>query len=348
VSAAEPPASASPRPVQRIAAYALVTDPAGAVLLVRASHRSDLRGRWFLPGGGLGHGEHPRAGVLRELLEETGLRGATATVRTALSDVLDLPHRGVRLHTLRLVYDVRLDGDGTRAGAGLRSEPDGTSDLARFVPVDDVSSLPLMPFVAEVLGRPAPGPVPTSAPDRPEPLTPASIPEDVLPEEPVPGRDAERAVRIQRPAAYAVLVDDSGPGAERMLLTRLAGGEGLWTLPGGGIDFGEPPLAALRRELHEETGLPYTAGPLIEIGSRHFTGRAPSGRLEDFHGVRLIYAGSVPFDRRPQVVEVNGSTDLAAWVPVSQLAELGAVPTVLEALRIWGGRHESVRPRDGA
>jgi ADP-ribose pyrophosphatase YjhB (NUDIX family) len=154
--------------------------------------------------------------------------------------------------------------------------------------------------------------------------------------EPGPGDPAEEPVRIQRPAAYAVLVDPAE--RPRILLTRLAHSEGTWTLPGGGIDHGEHPLAGLEREVYEETGLPYTPGPLIDIGSRHFTGRAPYGRLEDFHGVRLVYAGSVPADRAPRVVEVAGSTDLAHWVPLSELGRIRTVATVRESLRIWTER----------
>ena len=57
-----------------------------------------------------------------------------------------------------------------------------------------------------------------------------------------------------RVAAYAVCVDDS----RRILLARVAPGymaEGMWTLPGGGLQFGEEPAHAVIRELAEETGL---------------------------------------------------------------------------------------------
>ena len=64
--------------------------------------------------------------------------------------------------------------------------------------------------------------------------------------------------RRQRVAAYAVILRD-----EQILLARLAPylvpGE-LWTLPGGGIDFGEHPRDAVVREVHEETGLEVTVG----------------------------------------------------------------------------------------
>jgi 8-oxo-dGTP diphosphatase len=151
---------------------------------------------------------------------------------------------------------------------------------------------------------------------------------------------------VQRPAAYAVLVDEgadprTGP---RILLTRLSGSRtlarrGTWTLPGGGIDHGEHPLLALEREVYEETGLPYTVGPLLDISSRHFIGRSPNGRLEDFHALRLVYTGSVPADLSPQVIEVDGSTDKAAWVPISDLGRINTVPTVREAFATWNESH---------
>jgi ADP-ribose pyrophosphatase YjhB (NUDIX family) len=55
------------------------------------------------------------------------------------------------------------------------------------------------------------------------------------------------------PGVEAVCADEHG----RVLLGRRAcePGEGLWDLPGGFLEEGEPPLQGLRREVLEETGL---------------------------------------------------------------------------------------------
>ena len=62
---------------------------------------------------------------------------------------------------------------------------------------------------------------------------------------PPPGR---RNYRL-RPGAYAVLIR-----GDQALLTFQHAPEPEYQLPGGGIDPGESPLAALHREVHEETG----------------------------------------------------------------------------------------------
>lgn len=53
-------------------AGALVTNEAGQLLLTRRAVEP-FKGCWDLPGGYLEDGEHPEAGALREILEETGL-----------------------------------------------------------------------------------------------------------------------------------------------------------------------------------------------------------------------------------------------------------------------------------
>lgn len=77
-------------------------------------------------------------------------------------------------------------------------------------------------------------------------------------------KDTPAPARLRR-AVRAVILDED----DRVLLCRFsfphpavpAGATVVWAAPGGGIDPGEVPLAALRRELHEETGLAIGADP---------------------------------------------------------------------------------------
>ncbi|GLY13120.1 hypothetical protein Kisp01_01360 [Kineosporia sp. NBRC 101677] len=383
------PSAPKLRPVQRTAAYGVVSDGSGGVLLLRVPGGNGPQGRWSLPGGVVRHGEHPRDRVRAGLLEQTGLRAASITPRDAGADVVELPEQGVSVHTLRLLFDVTLPGRPAGIGgpgrpAALSEEevlahqleldridrlpgedpvvtpaPESLGELpaavavvvppgpdrpvaqfvGRFMAEGELAGLPLSGFLRSMLlgegegedeEQPLSGDVTLLDP----PIDPALLLPPPEPAEPAVG-DPEVPVFVQRPAAYAVLVDEDAPGGPRMLLSKFTGSASTWTLPGGGIDHGEHPRLALHREIYEEAGLTYQAGPLIDISSRHFVGRAPHGRLEDFHAVRLIYAGSVPVDQEPQVIEVDGSTDEAAWIPVADLTRMGAVPTAHEALAAW-------------
>ena len=100
-----------------MAVYGICLDPSGRVLLVRAAAYLTVAGDWFLPGGGIDHGEDPATALRRELREETGLEVEVGALLGALSDVFTLPD-GTDLHTVRLVH--RIDGWAGRAPAGGR------------------------------------------------------------------------------------------------------------------------------------------------------------------------------------------------------------------------------------
>ena len=126
----------------------------------------------------------------------------------------------------------------------------------------------------------------------------------------------------QRIAAYGLMLRD-----DQILLARIAAriARDTWALPGGGVDHGEHPLDALRREIHEETGLHAEPGRIVDVYSTHFTGARPDGLVEDYHGIGLIYEAEVlpqSQDVEPHVIDVDGSTDLAAWVPLEEARSL--------------------------
>lgn len=146
--------------------------------------------------------------------------------------------------------------------------------------------------------------------------------------------------RRQRVAAYAVIIRPGplGQPGDEVLLSRLApylSAEERWTLPGGGIDFGEHPRDAVVREVYEETGLHATVGELAWVDSARRTTTDPTIERTDMHSVRMVFEGWVPRDApEPHVVEVDGSTVDAAWHRLADVVAgvVTVTPTVRHAL----------------
>lgn len=137
--------------------------------------------------------------------------------------------------------------------------------------------------------------------------------------------------RFQRLGAYAVVVD-----CRRLLVTRISPRGypvGAWTLPGGGVDHGESPHDAVRRELYEETGLEALSARLVDVHDVHVVGTGRDDRHEDYHGVHLLYSVEVDTSITPRVTELDGSTDLAAWVDVDELAGYVKLPMLEHVLQ---------------
>jgi 8-oxo-dGTP diphosphatase len=125
--------------------------------------------------------------------------------------------------------------------------------------------------------------------------------------------------RRQRVAAYVVV-----GRADDVLLARWTGPRGPeWTLPGGGLDFGEDPADAAVREVREETGYAVRLDRLLFVNS--FRRVLPDAPI-DFHAIQIVYAGTVIGGDLCH--EVDGSTDMAAWYPRAEVAALTRVPLV--------------------
>jgi 8-oxo-dGTP diphosphatase len=267
-----------------VAAYAVIVR-GGQVLLSRLAPSVSESELWTLPGGGIDFGESPADAVVREVYEETGLRCVLGDPLWVGSAhrVVDRETSPTEMHSVRIVYVASVAADAPEPRV---LEVDGSTIDARWVELADVGSgaVPTVPMVLEALAH-------------------------------------HRPVTRQRLAAYALV-----RRGDDLLLTRNSGRgprPGVWTLPGGGVDHGEDPATAVLREVAEETSLVATLGDLLGVHDEHFTGTAPSGVEEDFHGVHLVFAASVG-DGEPAVQELAGTTDAVAWTALAEV-ESGVV-----------------------
>ena len=139
----------------RPAAYALIIEQ-GKILMTRwVPEDPSMAPMWSLPGGGMEPGEQADETALREALEETGYS-------IAIEDILGVhaghfPARtgmyGSKLPfcALRIVYRAHI------VTGELRHEENGSSDIARWVPIAELDSLrtgSLIDEVASMMGYP--------------------------------------------------------------------------------------------------------------------------------------------------------------------------------------------------
>jgi 8-oxo-dGTP diphosphatase len=143
---------------------------------------------------------------------------------------------------------------------------------------------------------------------------PTERPADPAVEQPYDGPNRTRL------GSYALSVE-----GDRILLARLSVIEvdvGSWTMPGGGVDFGEHPDDACLRELEEETGLTGEIDGVAGVFS-HVYERSRFARDADLHFLGIVYRVRITGGGLRD--EADGTTDTAAWIPRDELASLRLV-----------------------
>ena len=126
-----------------------------------------------------------------------------------------------------------------------------------------------------------------------------------------------------RKLVVAALIEEAG----KILLSRRRADQSLplcWEFPGGKVEPGEAPEAALVRELREELGCGALVGGIAEIVFHAY---------EDFDLYMLVYRCTIA-DGRPHAVQVAD----VAWFTPAELPSLDLPPAdVPFALRLARG-----------
>jgi 8-oxo-dGTP diphosphatase len=145
--------------------------------------------------------------------------------------------------------------------------------------------------------------------------------------------DVSQLPRVTRVGAYALCLDEGG----RILLCRIAKTDpdaGMWTLPGGGVEFGEVPAHAAIRELDEEAGLTGRVESLAGVDSASFTVPGPDGPVA-FHAIRIVYRVRVTSGELRH--EVAGTTDTCRWLEREEAAMLPLIDPAVFGLGLAFG-----------
>jgi 8-oxo-dGTP diphosphatase len=138
---------------QRFAAYGLVTNPTGDVLLTLISPGYPGAGSWHLPGGGTDFGESAAAGLLREIVEETGQQAEIVALISASHrhSAAALGPEGVPvdMHGVRVVF---------RATVAVPTQPivmeeNGSTTAAAWYPPAQALRLSLTEIARDCVAR---------------------------------------------------------------------------------------------------------------------------------------------------------------------------------------------------
>ncbi len=102
------------------------------------------------------------------------------------------------------------------------------------------------------------------------------------------------------------------------------GGQDVYNLPGGNLEFGEHLADALAREMVEEMGIKVSVGELIMVGEVHNAEQ----KKQTFH---FIFAGKI-IEGTPVLNPKETSALAIKWLNISKLSTVNLYPNISDKL----------------
>ncbi|HZR44367.1 MAG TPA: NUDIX hydrolase N-terminal domain-containing protein [Ktedonobacteraceae bacterium] len=133
------------------------------------------------------------------------------------------------------------------------------------------------------------------------------------------------------PAADGAVIDEQG----RMLLIRRAD-NGLWAMPGGGLEVGETPAQGVVREILEETGVTCEPVAFVGIYDSRLCGTSSLHQLYQFSFLCRPRLDVAVIDPPPHAHEIREM----GWFAEKDLPDdidPGHARRIPEAFRVWRG-----------
>ena len=131
----------------------------------------------------------------------------------------------------------------------------------------------------------------------------------------------------------------------QLLLGRGGVYAGNLVIPGGGIDEGETPLDALRREVQEETGLDIADAQVEEI-ALELTGASEKTLRDTGERVYVemtFYNFKVTLDKPAAEIGLHTEDDFTdpVWVPIAKVGGVPLSPPTVTSLQAMGYLQET-------
>lgn len=103
------------------------------------------------------------------------------------------------------------------------------------------------------------------------------------------------------------------------------GGQDVYNLPGGNLEFGESLTLALARELEEELGITIEIGELMMVGEVHFS----DPQKQTIH---FIFEGKI-VEGNPTLNPEHTSALAIRWLSIKELSNVNLYPNISKSLK---------------